>query len=230
VGDAEFQKKCLGKMSDVAHEGRTVLFVSHNMSAIRNLCTRGLLLERGQIKSSGMIENVINDYLSHSGDSQPDGNLALRKDRDGDGSVRATGIQIKNLDQNDGLPATGAVTEFLIEYLSQDNKHISKLFVGITISDVYGVNLFTCSTGMKTDFFNAPTFGKAICHIGYLPLIPGRYSLNIKITCNNNLADFIINAGSFEVIDSGKGGFLNYSGLSWGSTAVPHEWRLEKNE
>ena len=65
VGDAEFQKKCLGKMGDVSkNEGRTVLFVSHNMGAVRNLCNTGILLSNGKINYSGDIENVIHEYLS----------------------------------------------------------------------------------------------------------------------------------------------------------------------
>ena len=62
VGDAAFQKKCLGKMNEVAHEGRTVLFVSHNMAAVRTLCTRGICLEQGRIVSSGDIEHVLYRY------------------------------------------------------------------------------------------------------------------------------------------------------------------------
>lgn len=66
VGDAEFQKKCLGKMKDVAGEGRTVLFVSHNMAAVQNLCGRGMLLERGVIKINSKTENVIEEYLKRN--------------------------------------------------------------------------------------------------------------------------------------------------------------------
>ncbi|OGN75966.1 MAG: hypothetical protein A2X25_02155 [Chloroflexi bacterium GWB2_49_20] len=63
VGDAAFQKRCLGKMGDVAKQGRTVLFVSHNMGAVKKLCSRGILLENGFISSQGIIEDVINKYL-----------------------------------------------------------------------------------------------------------------------------------------------------------------------
>ena len=66
VGDAEFQKKCMGKMSEVAGEGRTVLFVSHNMAAIQKLCQKGLCLERGQIKYIGDIVHVVDTYLANS--------------------------------------------------------------------------------------------------------------------------------------------------------------------
>jgi lipopolysaccharide transport system ATP-binding protein len=65
VGDAAFQKKCLGKMSDVAHQGRTILFVSHNMTALRALCTRLIWLEAGQVKASGDSSEIINQYLQN---------------------------------------------------------------------------------------------------------------------------------------------------------------------
>ena len=66
VGDAQFQKKCLGKMGDVNKEGRTVLFVSHNIGAIKSLCSKGLLLVTGCLEESGDINNVVSKYLSTS--------------------------------------------------------------------------------------------------------------------------------------------------------------------
>ena len=63
VGDAEFQKKCLGKMKDVSGQGRTVLFVSHNMSSIKELCNQGLLLENGALSYSSGIKQVIDAYM-----------------------------------------------------------------------------------------------------------------------------------------------------------------------
>jgi lipopolysaccharide transport system ATP-binding protein len=63
VGDAEFQKKCLGKMRDVSGEGRTVLFVSHNMTAVRALCTRAIMLENGSLEHEGNVESIIDEYL-----------------------------------------------------------------------------------------------------------------------------------------------------------------------
>src|SRR5688572_32724901 len=65
VGDAEFQKKCLGKMQDVAGGGRTVLFVSHNLVAVQNLCTRAIWLDKGRIRAAGEVEPVIAEYLEN---------------------------------------------------------------------------------------------------------------------------------------------------------------------
>jgi lipopolysaccharide transport system ATP-binding protein len=64
VGDASFQKKCLGKMGDVAREGRTILFVSHNMAAVRALCTRALLIRDGAVAASGKVADMADEYLS----------------------------------------------------------------------------------------------------------------------------------------------------------------------
>ncbi|WP_367773666.1 ABC transporter ATP-binding protein [Flavobacterium sp. WC2421] len=71
VGDAEFQKKAIGKMQDISREGgRTVLFVSHNMAAVKSLCTRGIVLENGNVKFDGKIENAVSFYLSGDSESQ----------------------------------------------------------------------------------------------------------------------------------------------------------------
>ena len=69
VGDAEFQKKCLGKMSDVASHGRTIIFVSHNMQAIQSLCKKAIFLYNGRVHSQGPVEATINDYLKKSSTS-----------------------------------------------------------------------------------------------------------------------------------------------------------------
>jgi lipopolysaccharide transport system ATP-binding protein len=71
VGDAEFQKKAIGKMQDISRQGgRTVLFVSHNMAAVKSLCTRGIVLEHGKVKFDGKIENAVSFYLSGESESQ----------------------------------------------------------------------------------------------------------------------------------------------------------------
>ncbi len=66
VGDAEFQKKCLGKMGDIVKEGRTVFFVSHNLGAVLNLCSRGILLDNGQMTAAGPIKEVVDTYVLES--------------------------------------------------------------------------------------------------------------------------------------------------------------------
>src|SRR5437764_9716467 len=86
VGDADFQAKCLGKMHDVADSGRTILFVSHAMSSVASLCTRGVLLERGSIVYAGDIESTIDNYLSTVATTPTDEEAQRR--REGSGHLR----------------------------------------------------------------------------------------------------------------------------------------------
>jgi lipopolysaccharide transport system ATP-binding protein len=96
VGDAEFQKKCLGKMGDVSKgEGRTVLFVSHNMAAVKSLCDRGIVLERGNIIYQGNSEDSVNKYLTTSSSTKSE-KLSDRTDRRGNGKLRVNDIDILN--------------------------------------------------------------------------------------------------------------------------------------
>ena len=105
VGDAAFQRKCLGKMGDVAKQGRTVLFVSHNMGAVRSLCTRALVFSAGRVEFDGLTDEAISYYLTKTaaragdgeglivfeGDADPTAEVALRAIRltDSVGQVRA---------------------------------------------------------------------------------------------------------------------------------------------
>jgi len=97
VGDAEFQKKCLGKMGDVTKgEGRTVLFVSHNMAAVKTLCNNGILLEKGMVKYSGNIDKCVSYYLGNS-----KGNEYIKSFDLGTENVRIRRIEVKNSGADD---------------------------------------------------------------------------------------------------------------------------------
>ena len=94
VGDAEFQSRCLGKMSDVAGHGRTVLFVSHHLAALRALCTRAIWLEDGRIAAEGEVTPVVDAYLAAS-HRLADAPVAERRDRGGSGALRFTRVEIR---------------------------------------------------------------------------------------------------------------------------------------
>jgi len=100
VGDAEFQRKCLGKMRDVASEGRTVLFVSHNLGAIRRLCSRAILLERGRVAADGAPAEVVSAYMERTFPDQPTGNSRVPDDapRIGTGEARLREVALTTTD------------------------------------------------------------------------------------------------------------------------------------
>jgi lipopolysaccharide transport system ATP-binding protein len=94
VGDAEFQKKCLGKMESVVKQGRTVLFVSHNMAAVKSLCGRALLLDAGRVTADGQVDQVVDRYLSFSRTPQSDAQIPSHALRSGTGEARYRRVEI----------------------------------------------------------------------------------------------------------------------------------------
>ena len=141
VGDAEFQKKAIGKMQDVSRgDGRTVLFVSHNMTAIKNLCINGLMMENGTVKEFGHIDHVIDKYLS-SVQMSSEVNFENFNDAEND-KVKAISIKIRDNDSG-----YFDITEELIFDIILENKRIDKLFtVNLFFNNTEGTMVFvTCS-------------------------------------------------------------------------------------
>jgi lipopolysaccharide transport system ATP-binding protein len=229
VGDVAFQKKCLGRMDAVAKQGRTVLFVSHNMGAVRNLCSRAFLLINGRVQLAGSTEEVVQQYFrTIEADQQEGPPLGERKDRSGDGSVRAVGFSaLVPEKQNGGTPRTGAPCEFTIEYEVLENRG-QKFAAAMLVTDSSGFHIFNCSTPMSnTDFFTESGRGTVVCHLDYLPLKPGRYTVSVKLSwyaghSRYDKADEVMNAAIFEVIEGGDSGFVDYSAV--GPVVVPHQW------
>jgi lipopolysaccharide transport system ATP-binding protein len=143
VGDAQFQKKCLGKMEDVSKKGgRTVLFVSHNMVAVRSLCTKGFLLKNGQISSRGNINEVVNDYqllFSPSSKSVFDAESELA----GNSLIGLNSIELENGNGQGSF----LITEPLTIKVSFTNKEISTpVNINLFFNTPDGTNIFaTCS-------------------------------------------------------------------------------------
>jgi lipopolysaccharide transport system ATP-binding protein len=133
VGDAEFQKKCLGKMDEVTKTaGRTILFVSHNMSAIQNLCKRCILLERGEIKMIGETKDVIAKYLNNQINLSKIP-LKDRKDRKGNGKVIFTECEI--------ISANPRAIKLNLYYLNKTNKEYKNIKISVGIQDKNNLNL-----------------------------------------------------------------------------------------
>lgn len=229
VGDAAFQRKCLGKMEDVSKAGRTVLFVSHNMGAVRNLCSRAILLSQGRIQASGATQDVIQEYLSMIYTDQTNDRLGERQDRSGSGNVRAVSFQASARGNNGTQPRSDGAAEFVVGYAARHEQPISTLYVGIGVTDILGTGVFFVSTAMKNGNFRtvSPT-GQIVCQIDRLPLLPGKYQIHLKLQDNYGLADYIKFAASFDVIDGGDGEFTKYAASrDGGSVVVPHTWTLQ---
>jgi lipopolysaccharide transport system ATP-binding protein len=226
VGDAAFQKKCLGRMNDVARAGRTVVFVSHNMAAISNLCNRCLLLDGGQVILNGDTATVVGQYLSTVHD-RASIDLAERKDRTGDGRFRFQKIWMTD---ETGEPissvASGGEMSFVLEYKAASGETLSNVKTAINVRDLHGQVLFDLGTHFTdNDFDSLAGQGQLRCHVPSLPLIADTYIVSLWASANNIDSDFIENAFQFTVTRSDFYGTGVYPVKpKHGTFLVPHSW------
>ena len=181
VGDADFQKKCLGKMGDVSKgEGRTVLFVSHNMVAIQNLCNKGILLNNGNIKSEGDIQKVLSNYLSINQYSVlPNNSKEIFLS-----NLKATS---KNDTYKPIITGQNAIIELEISSLIDKDG----IFIGIGINDLYGNRLITpFSKHTNKSYSIKKGINKIICEIISFPLKPATYFLEIHVGTETEIYDY----------------------------------------
>ena len=192
VGDAEFQKKCLGKMDDVSKkEGRTVLFVSHNMASIRALCKHGIILENGQLKFNGSIDSAIDEYMKTSLD-EPSYNAVANMPRKGRCSNKIRFMNIEFLDKNN-VKITPQCGQFLrIKIKLNVAEDLKGCRISLGIYDMYGNILTTFPTDVTMDTFSLKHGEQyAILDIEKLPLTVGSYRLLLWCDVYKECADYI---------------------------------------
>ncbi|MEA5559229.1 ABC transporter ATP-binding protein [Nodularia spumigena] len=201
VGDAAFQKKCLGKMEDVGKEGRTVLFVSHQMAAIQNLCQRTIWLNQGQLFNDDQTQVVISKYLSTSTDSLSI-SLGDRKDRRGDGKIRFISVHFQNEKrENVTYFYSGQNVRIILDFRNNTEQTLKNLNIALGIDNQIGERITNLSTEVRgSDLDEVQADAQSIViELDKLPLTPGRYGFTIFSTVNGIVSDWITNAGFFEV-------------------------------
>ncbi len=198
VGDAAFQKKCLERTEEARNnEGRTVLFVSHNMSAVRELCKEVIWLENGKIRSIGSSDKITADYLNHFKESTKNTPIAQRKDRIGTGDVVLTDLHWQS---HDNVLISGRPASLAIKYRASHNQTISNLNFRMNIFSKAGVYLTTLSNEMEgVSLTNQPSSGEIICHFEQLPFLAGEYSITSNILVSSLRTDQLERALSFTV-------------------------------
>jgi lipopolysaccharide transport system ATP-binding protein len=228
VGDAAFQKKCLGKMEDVAKRGRTILFVSHQMTAIQNLCGRTLLLSGGMIAAEGETEAVIEKYLEDSSNLSQTF-LADRKDRQGTGDIRFVSLALLNGEgQEVKSLRTGRGATLVLRYENLAGRDLSNLHVAVGIDNQRGHRIMVLSNEFTGEIF--PTVPEQASSIGIeieqLPLVPGRYGFTIYSTLNGTVADWVQDAGHFYVETGDYYGTGKLPASQQGDFLVKYHFRL----
>jgi lipopolysaccharide transport system ATP-binding protein len=202
VGDAQFQKKCLGKMSDVAREGRTVVFVSHNLDAIQRLCTRCILLERGRVAEFGTTATVVAGYLSRqrSGGEPGERIDVSEAARRGGTAVRFLSVTFgSGAEESAHRPFTGGPLEVALEIDAVTQRVVDSLSVSIrSLGGTLLVNADAIAIGEPVHLEAGVNY--LVFRIKALHLNPGTYVINLWAGDTVSTLDNVEEACEIEVI------------------------------
>jgi len=226
VGDAAFQKKCLGRMKDVATEGRTVLFVSHNMAAVSALCSKAMVLNSGVIEFPlGEVSAAVQQYLSQV-NKITKAELAQRTDREGAGRIRITDFRTFDQDGNElEYLASGQALDFRIYYQCLDGSAPRNITVAIGIISHTGDFVSLLSNQVASDAFESiAAKGYFSCALKKLPLAPGNYTLNLIIRQSDQIQDWIKEAVTIVVEAGDFYGTGRMPPPTHGGVFIEQEW------
>ncbi|MFB3764918.1 MAG: ABC transporter ATP-binding protein [Methanotrichaceae archaeon] len=231
VGDIAFQKKCLGKMGDVAKEGRTILFVSHNMAAVQNLCNYGILLDKGKVICSGEVKDVIAEYvkdvffINHS-------SLSDRSDRVGNQLLKFTKVEVSDSNGNKiNQVISGESIYFRIYYESLKSIKEAQVNIAFNVKTELGytlTNLNSVDSGFETlDIFKEGFFE---CFWPKFNLKAGSYSCALFCSINGQIADWIQDAFTINVENGDFFGTGKIIDRSQGELLIEHYWKCHEVE
>jgi lipopolysaccharide transport system ATP-binding protein len=205
VGDVEFQKKCLGKMGDVSiNEGRTVLFVSHDLNAIKNFCVKSLLIEKGKILSNDRTPFIINQYLDLLYSTKESGSFDLEQlpRKNVQGKIKINKLEIS---YNEKLTTIiPCFQPFTLKLHVNCNEDISYPRISVVLKDFYNKKI----VGWRLDESNLSFLAKGLhiisLNISSLNLLPNKLKLSIGIQSNTILQDFVEDCASLEFYMDGE--------------------------
>jgi lipopolysaccharide transport system ATP-binding protein len=201
VGDSAFQKKCLLKMGDISRGGRTILFVSHNMAAVQNLCQRGIVLKHGMITLDDEIGKAISHYTQQI-DSDLQSAVEYRKDRTGTNWLTFTKVELSD-EHNSVIQriVCGQHIKINLFYKSTRILREATVVVGFTVTTSANSILLNLNTYESGDTVIISSEGRFECYWPNFPLRSGVYYLTIYCQVNGEMVDLVQRAFSLSVED-----------------------------
>jgi lipopolysaccharide transport system ATP-binding protein len=221
VGDTQFQQKCLNKMEDVGRDGRTVLFVSHNMQTIRALCNRGIVLESGKVVFGGEVQAAIEVYAENSYRLMGEIPLLERRDRTGSGRVKVSGFRVLDRAREEvEILKSGFDYEFEFSYINYSEKALDNVIVSFAILDDRGQTILLLRTSFTDSNVRlSSSLGAVRCRLNQLPLANGTYRLAIYFAYRESeVLDYLQDAVSIVV----EGGDF----FGTGSIGLPNKCKI----
>ena len=226
VGDLAFQEKCLGRMQEVSGEGRTVLFVSHNLTAVQTLCARAMLLSHGEKVAEGPTADVIDEYVRTA---QRDAGAVLseREDRQGTGDLRFLRAYYESDGKPIDSPATGQNFEVVVEYATRDGKPLRNVSFAVQVLTMLGdvmLHLYTKTAGVAMP--NVPGRGTLRCAIPRCPLPAGEYTITLWSDLLGEPLDWIQRAVPLTVHEGDFFGSGQAQVPTHQSVLIDHAWSI----
>lgn len=193
VGDAEFQQKCLGKMGEVSKgEGRTVLFVSHNMAAVQNLCGRSFLMAQGEMVYHGLTSDVLNYYLGTLKEESKKESLGERSNRSGNGMIKIVDFFVEdNSGKKIETMISGMTVTFVFRYECPKPENIRVADMGLSIhQNDFEILTIIYSSYTGKVYTNIQTSGEFRITIENFPFTQGSYSIGALLLADGVVADW----------------------------------------
>jgi lipopolysaccharide transport system ATP-binding protein len=232
VGDTAFQKKCLGKMQGVAQTGRTVLFVTHNMAAVENLCRRAIVLQRGHIVFDGPAKEGIDHYYQSvaDGETHPNSAQVDLTTHSGRPPVYRPTLTSLDLFNGDGKPLNaglkiGASLKAAIHF--RTDRRIGNLDACMGFETLSGQRVFTAHTVFDPNRPRKECLGEGtfVCEIPSLVLVAGTYKILLALITDDILVDVVEDAARIDVVESD---YYGTGKAPWnGLIVLKHHWHLQ---
>ena len=221
VGDAEFQKKAIGKMQDVSRgEGRTVLFVSHNMGSIRTLCQRAVILNDGRLVMDGEVNRIVDRYLEECRSDDSGVDFATR-------DVSGKKAWIRDFRILSGKERRLSFRESFSCEMTVCSLSRADITVRVTVFDVSDNRILALDTADLAEWFSVSPGGSKTLRCRTrepLSIRPGHYKVNVSIRQGSLLLDHVVGAATFDVMEEDFYGGGRYSSLDMPMVLRHHEW------
>jgi lipopolysaccharide transport system ATP-binding protein len=228
VGDIEFQRRCLGRMNEVARSGRTVFFVSHNLASIEALCPRSVLLSSGGVTALGSTPEVIGAYTARRAHSMVD--LRALTDREGSGRARVTAIEILTADSTDTADAVAFRQPFRVRVHYDASQPLAGAAVGFGLLTEKNERVFISeSTDRGVSFDLAAGTGTIDCLVQDPNVLPGTYRLEVWLSEVPGVlfADHVRMIGALEIVPGAPNGptVSSLTARGRGHVYIDSEWQ-----
>ena len=231
VGDLAFQKKCLGKMSEVSQGGRTVIFVSHNMAAVQNLCHRGVVLAHGRLSFAGTAKDAIDYYLHSVSGEGSHGHVIDMSNAPRTDPHRPRLLQKMEFYTDGGVPMNGTLpmgARLKIRVHFPLEKPADNFEIGIGFDNMFNQRVFTAHSCFEPDRSHGERIGPQVfaCTIPSLTLVPGEYTVRVWMDIGFDEVDLVDDAARIQVIESD---YYGTGRVPWnGAFVLKHRWQLEQ--